>query len=79
MSEWRPIESAPKDGTWILVPYPIWEQGNNTPTPSLFDVVRVKWNGRGWDVSGWMLHEEPHVWQLLPEPPPVEGYPAVLE
>ncbi|MGY3359724.1 hypothetical protein ACVWZK_006387 [Bradyrhizobium sp. GM0.4] len=74
MSEWKPIDSAPKDGTWVLVPYPIWLDGNDTPTPSEFDVLRVRWNGVGWDVGGWLLHEMPLVWQALPEPPAVSTW-----
>lgn len=61
MSEWQPIETAPKDGTRILVPYPL---------RSGYEVLIVKWNGCGWDSdSFWMLHEEPARWMPLPPPP----------
>lgn len=75
MTDWQPINTAPKDGSKILVPYPIWRPENSTPTPDEFDVVIVHWNGRGWDIGGWMLHEDPHVWMARPEPPDVSTYP----
>lgn len=74
---WQPIATAPKDGTKILAPYPVWLRGNTTPTPSEFDVVIIHWNGRGWDTGGWMLHEEPHVWMPRPEAPDITTYPVL--
>jgi hypothetical protein len=66
MSGWKPIETAPKDGTIILI----------SPRPGLakyLGTVRIgKWaerNGR-WsfgEVAG--RNVDPTHWQPLPEPP----------
>lgn len=58
MSEWQPIETAPKDGTPILV-------ADSGPYAFV-----VEWNNkhRAWlgaDRSAW----EPTHWMPLPEPP----------
>lgn len=66
---WRTIDSAPKDGTPVLVPYPIFKRGNNTDVPDEYEVMIVYWKGVGWDRGWWMLHEEPTHWQPLPSPP----------
>lgn len=71
---WQPIDTAPKDGTEILVPYPIWDNGNNSETPSEYHVIIVKWNGVGWDKGYWMLHQTPMYWQPVPAPPPLEPH-----
>ncbi|GAA3668859.1 MULTISPECIES: DUF551 domain-containing protein [Acetobacter] len=56
---WRPIASAPKDGTLILV----------TVKHIGCDVVSF-W-GTGWreTTNGLMLRDEPTHWQSLPTPP----------
>ena len=59
--EWQPIESAPKDGTWILT----WTRDiTNMEGPWLV----VRWNGKEWvdAVAGFY---EPTHWQPLPAPP----------
>lgn len=69
---WQKIETAPKDGSKILVPYPLWENGNYTNTPDTYQISIVHWNGVGWDAGGWMLHESVTHWMplpALPEPP----------
>jgi hypothetical protein len=65
MSEWKTIESAPKDGTWFLA----WE---NDTIPK---VITVYWrkhsrnkNG-GWWTSFNMWKAQPTHWMPLPEPP----------
>lgn len=67
MSEWRPIETAPKDETVILLGY--------LPHPRLKGSQRV-YEGR-WDslqetwtsVNGFLIHSEASHWMPLPEPP----------
>ena len=65
MSDWQPIETAPKDGTKILA----WE----------FDDYTIAWWGvstGGW--YGWMFSDDwircyPTHWQPLPAPPESSG------
>jgi hypothetical protein len=66
MSEWREIETAPKDGTVIIVPGGIayWrERRNHWEGPGgWYTLTACDWPGRPiqWEVK---------VWQPLPEPP----------
>lgn len=67
-SEWKPIETAPKDGTRILIyePMPADPRG-------WFDVVHWGYSGRhhneGWvDSEGAASCDGTH-WMPLPEPP----------
>ena len=58
---WRPIETAPKDGTRILV----WVEGAESHEI-------VGWLGDCWfngDVTDFMFGDPTH-WMPLPEPPP---------
>lgn len=65
---WQPMETAPKDGSRILVAYPMFNRGNTSMVPDFHQTMIVKWNGVGWDAEfGWLLHEEPAGWQPLPE------------
>lgn len=66
LNPWRPIETAPKDGTWILVPYPHFLRDD---TFDGFEIMIVKWKGVGWDTGAWMLHRDPQHWLPLPAPP----------
>lgn len=66
-SEWQPIETAPKDGTIVLLYIP-WMSG--------YDVVSASWGYASWcltqagtrcesaDADGSATH-----WMPLPEPP----------
>lgn len=56
---WRPIATAPKDETCILVPY------------KHVGCVVVSFWGAGWreTTNGLMLRDEPTHWQHLPKPP----------
>lgn len=46
MSEWRPIETAPKDGSAVLVAF------RNTDDHEEWMAI-VKWNSRAKDEFGW--------------------------
>lgn len=59
MGEWLPIESAPRDGTLILV----------CLADNIMDTV--SWWGGGWRETGSALRllGEPKAWMPLPPPP----------
>jgi hypothetical protein len=59
--EWQPIETAPKDGTRVLV---WWEHWSAYPVVSYFKHGR--WNG---EIACSEGDEQPTHWQPLPEPP----------
>lgn len=73
---WQPIETAPKDGTWILLCKATDADGKPITGESfgLF-VQRAAW----WEVDGWVdycaMVRDPNVffnpthWMPLPEPP----------
>jgi hypothetical protein len=62
---WRPIESAPKDGTYILA-YPIWGPPH--------EVAEIYWQVMRRE-SRWAIPfgpacvRQPTHWMPLPEPP----------
>lgn len=80
MSEWQPIETAPKDGTWIMVAGTVWagEVGgvarNANPEVSIANYTSGKsdypgdwWNEAGGDYyATWC---QPTHWMPLPPPP----------
>ena len=60
-NNWQPIETAPRDGTEILV----WRT-------RLQRACVAWWFGRWWDISGrdmWGDENQPTHWQPLPGPP----------
>jgi hypothetical protein len=60
---WEPIETAPKDGTDILVALHLW----NDPTkPHTFEVVA--WDGEEWASDSYPVYPPTH-WRPLPKPP----------
>ncbi len=70
---WRPIETAPKDGTWFLAYWPVL---------TFEDRIQItRWlhgDCRFVDASDFMDHIQPTHWQPLPTPPeavrtPIEG------
>ena len=72
MTEWRPIETAPKDGTFILLAGP----SGYITTPIRVSVGRYDPERRPY--SPWQTHsdddftddgEEPTHWMPLPNPP----------
>lgn len=52
---WQPIETAPKDGTVVLVPLLRWD--------GRVEVVTTHWN------RDWVGADKPNHWMPLPEPP----------
>lgn len=82
MSEWQPIETAPKDGTEIIlrkgdrVTSGAWIEWSETSTE--FHGTTGAWLGEveqdsganwaSWD-GGFLEEDEPTNWMPLPEPP----------
>lgn len=80
LTDWRPIESAPKDGTRILA-----DCGAEYQPPYAVRVIfwydALQWEGEYGPDSGWVkdlpddttdaefTEREPTVWLPLPEPP----------
>jgi hypothetical protein len=64
---WRPIESAPRDGTWIMLSRPFW----TVPFVGRWTTSK---HGEGWHDDnvdeGPLLSPMTH-WQPLPPPPTV--------
>jgi hypothetical protein len=68
--KWLPIESAPKDGTFIFTFFQkTYERGQ----PDYFAVVKWGQDIEGWGDFGWLENEklvgDPTHWQPLPTPP----------
>lgn len=62
---WKPIETAPKDGTYILAPYPIWEdsgEGNEYETTIVYWSLLGGWASPIWG----LLQDIPSHWMDLP-------------
>lgn len=59
--EWRPIETAPKDGTWVLL--------STSPSyvPWVGRFIDSRWKG----ADGHVVHPVPAHWMPLPPPPEV--------
>ena len=61
-TEWRPIETAPKDGTWILGYAPDWQ---------ILTIAHTRLPSRG--IRGWYCGDGKFMpathWLPLPEPP----------
>jgi hypothetical protein len=66
MTDWQPIETAPKDGTRILVFEKIWPE-----------IVVAEWDEGTGHHPGWRVYPntesldtcDPTHWMPLPEPP----------
>lgn len=74
---WQPIDTAPKDGTYILLYYPAWPStlwiGHYWITETFIhgksNGRHEKWYATGMAMSGSKSDPEPTHWQPLPEPP----------
>lgn len=65
IESWQPIETAPKDGTWVLST----TAGIHPFTHQPFVPDTVQWNGGRWN-NGLSQHGyEPTHWMPLPSPP----------
>jgi hypothetical protein len=64
---WQPIESAPKDGKWILVWWP-----TVTDVPFVGYCINGQWRA-ATDGDSWPGMEGPTHWQPLPAPPSQDG------
>ena len=58
---WQPIETAPRDGTEIL----LWEQEFDLYAVGIFSELQQEWIG--WEE--WSEPMNPSHWMPLPEPP----------
>lgn len=76
MGEWRTIDSAPKDGTWILV-YEA-QDGHDDPSVHVVQWGQPEWGGGdltwvtmalGPNPDTYNPHPVTH-WMSLPSPPP---------
>lgn len=66
---WQSIETAPKDGTWVL----LWQHALATQYAHLFEDPYLpragRWDESEWrDIDGGRLKYASH-WMPLPEPP----------
>jgi hypothetical protein len=66
--DWKPIESAPRDGTPFLAFLTKWR-----PDFAVLRFVADRWDASGWRVCGveseWVWQDEPTHWMPLPSPP----------
>ncbi|MGI9292383.1 MAG: DUF551 domain-containing protein [Pseudomonadales bacterium] len=63
MTDWQPIETAPKDGTWVLLGG--CEFGYIIQTARWYD-----WGVQGWEWGDYSNRGfKPTHWMPLPEPP----------
>jgi len=65
---WQPIETAPKDGTWILV----WMHDYECPMSAQWGLLNInpnKYDGiHGWSGNGYIFDGVTH-WMPMPEAP----------
>lgn len=64
---WRPIATAPKDGTNILLSSEVW-----TCAPIMlgwWDDVHDIWTTEAVSLQQWPAEDQPTKWQPLPDPP----------
>lgn len=78
MSEWQPIKTAPKDGTWVLIKggkpregFYSWEKIDGDDRPVVAKFMTDYWDGYWtyayWN-SGWnSTYKKPTHWMPLPK------------
>ena len=67
MNNWQPIETAPKDGTWVML-----RGGHDYGDDQIGPAVVAFWDGEGWYYAYWdsewrSSYEEPTQWMPLPQ------------
>lgn len=69
LREWQPIETAPKDGTYVL----LWLSGDGYHGPRNCNITVGVHTDSGWyyiaDGAGGKTSDEPSHWMPLPDPP----------
>lgn len=65
MSDWQPIETAPRDGTLVLL-YSIKPSRKNRPQMQV-GYCHIGLGGDVWVTGGWPVR--PTHWMPLPDPP----------
>ena len=79
MGEWQPIETAPKDGTRILLYFRRDDSMVFRDPTEIGMAVGAWWSPHSkdwWLTCMWAsssAHREPFAWMPLPEPPPKEA------
>lgn len=71
MSEWQTIDSAPKDGTRVLVA----DARGHIEVGACGNTLRRKQEWRAEYQLGRVLYPQPLYWMPLPPPPPVRETP----
>lgn len=79
MTDWQPIETAPKDGTPILVAGGVDDNGPYAPNADMLRLMhaptRAMWCGETWLIAlaeacyVGVVRESPTHWMALPAPP----------
>lgn len=64
---WQPIETAPKDGTYILGNKKFWDAGWSPRV--------MRWEKESWRTDPGNLHQEPTMWCPLPASPALGQVP----
>ena len=65
--EWQPIETAPKNGEWVLLYFPHYAKSSvgkwRSPSPEYY---------QHWCIEGGVTPYDPTHWMPLPQPPKEE-------
>ena len=61
--EWQPIETAPKDGTFVLVALYEW---NDPERGFVYEVA--KWDGEDWMSEAYPIYPPKHWCPITPPP-----------
>lgn len=67
--QWLPIESAPRDGSWIV----IGRAGHGAVLLAFWHRLHGAWWGQGGDDGQWKKWQQATHWQPLPAPPEVNS------
>jgi len=81
MNEWKPIETGPKDGTYVLLFYPTYKlhvRIGNYEKREEFVNGKLKYSKEHWKCDVMSMpgcDPQPTHWMPLPEPPEKENAP----